>query len=214
MRLILLGCPGAGKGTQAKYIIEKFHIPQISTGDILRAAVSAGTPLGKQVKQIMDEGRLVSDDIMIQLVKERIASPECQNGFLLDGFPRTVPQAESLRNNHVHIDHVIEINVPDDELIKRLSGRRVHQASGRIYHIIYNPPKVENKDDVTGEPLIQRIDDHEDTVRKRLAIYHQQTEPLIQYYKNASGANAPRYGQVDGTQSVEAVRDQIINQLK
>lgn len=209
LRLILLGCPGAGKGTQAKYITERFHIPQISTGDILRAAVSAGSPLGKQVKQIMDEGRLVSDDIMIQLVKERIESDECNNGFLLDGFPRTVPQAESLRNNHIHLDYVIEINVPDDELIKRLSGRRVHQASGRIYHTIYNPPKQDNIDDITGEALIQRIDDQEETVRKRLAIYHQQTEPLIQYYQHL-GQNGPIFKRVDGTQAVDAVAATIL----
>jgi adenylate kinase len=213
MRLILLGCPGAGKGTQAKFIREKFHIPQISTGDMLRAAIAAGTPLGQQVKQIMDEGRLVSDDIMIQLVKERIQQPDCQNGFLLDGFPRTIPQAEALRANNVLIDHVVEIKVPDDELIKRLSGRRIHLDSGRVYHLIYSPPKVEGKDDVTGEPLVQREDDHEDTIRKRLAVYHQQTEPLVKYYSEAKGSDAPVYIRVDGTGLVEDVRDTIFNAL-
>lgn len=210
MRLILLGCPGAGKGTQAKVITDKFNIPQISTGDILRAAVSAGTPLGMQVKQIMDEGRLVSDDIMNQLVKERI---QHLDGFLLDGFPRTVPQAESLHHNDIHLDYVIEIKVSDDDLIKRLSGRRVHLASGRTYHMIYNPPSIPDQDDITHEPLIQRIDDQEETIRKRLAIYHQQTEPLVNYYKNMQDKNAPVFYQVDGTQSVEAVSNDILTFL-
>ena len=184
MRLVLLGSPGAGKGTQAQFITARYQIPQISTGDILRSAVSAGTPLGKQVKKTMEEGQLVSDDIMIQLVKERIQQPDCQNGFLLDGYPRTIPQAESLLANNIELDWVIEIKVPDEELIKRLTGRRTHPASGRIYHLIYHPPKVDEKDDVTGEPLIQRSDDQEGTVRNRLTVYHEQTKPLINYYKN------------------------------
>lgn len=214
MRLVLLGCPGAGKGTQATFIKEKYHIPQISTGDMLRAAIRAGTPLGIQVKQIMDEGRLVSDDIMIQLVKERIQQPDCKNGFLLDGFPRTIPQAEALRNNHIHLDYVIEIKAPDDELIKRLSGRRVHPGSGRVYHVLYNPPQHEGKDDETGEPLIQRQDDHEDTIRNRLAIYHQQTEPLVNYYSQATGPDASIYIKIDGTGAVEEVRDRIFASLE
>lgn len=216
MRLVLLGCPGAGKGTQAQYIKERFHIPQVSTGDMLRAATKAGTPLGILAKQVMDEGRLVSDDIMIQLVKERLAEPDCQPGALLDGFPRTIPQAEALRENGIHLDYIIEIRVPDAELIKRLSGRRIHPASGRIYHTIYNPPRVADIDDETGEALIQRIDDHEDTIRNRLAIYHQQTEPLIQYYKKAShekDPHAPTYVCVDGLGSVESVRDHIFAEL-
>ncbi|SRR5579883_895780 len=213
MRLVLLGCPGAGKGTQAKIITEKFHIPQVSTGDMLRAAIQAGTPLGKQVKQIMDEGRLVSDDLMIQLVKDRIREADAQKGFLLDGFPRTIPQAEALRQNHIHLDYVIEIKVPDAELIKRLSGRRLHPASGRIYHMLYNPPRVEGKDDITGEPLIQREDDHEDTIRKRLNIYHQQTEPLVKYYSESTEKDAPVYIKVDGTGTVEDVSDRIFSAL-
>lgn len=213
MRLILLGSPGAGKGTQATFIKEEFHIPQISTGDMLRAAINAGTPLGKQVKQTMDEGRLVSDDCMIQLVKERIQEPDCQNGFLLDGFPRTIPQAEALRQNNIRIDHVIEINVPDAELISRLSGRRVHPGSGRVYHLIYNPPHVEGQDDITGEPLVQRQDDHEDTIRNRLKVYHQQTEPLVNYYSQATGPDAPVFIRIDGTESVEEVKNKIFKAL-
>jgi adenylate kinase len=216
MRLILLGSPGVGKGTQAKFISERYQIPQISTGDTLRAAIATGTPLGKQVKQVLDEGRLVSDDIMIQLVKERVQQADCKNGFLLDGFPRTIPQAESLKENDINIDCVIEIAVPEAEVIKRLSGRRTHEASGRVYHCLYNPPKVDGLDDITGEPLIQRIDDHEDTVRNRLAVYHKQTEPLINYYKNAAqleNQNAPVYIRVDGTGAVESVKEQIFMQL-
>lgn len=213
MRLILLGCPGAGKGTQAKFIKEEFQIPQISTGDMLRAAIALGTPLGKQVKQIMDEGGLVSDDIMIELVKERIQQPDCQKGFLLDGFPRTIPQAEALRKNNILIDYVVEINVSDEELIKRLSGRRVHPGSGRVYHTVFNPPKVDNLDDITGEPLIQREDDHEDTVRNRLKVYHQQTAPLVNYYSQAEGPNAPVYIKVDGEGLVEEIRDMIFTAL-
>lgn len=213
MRLMLLGCPGAGKGTQASLIREKYQIPQISTGDMLRAAISAGTDLGKQVKQIMDEGRLVSDDIMIQLVKERINQPDCQHGFLLDGFPRTIPQAEALRDNNIYLDYVIEIDVPDEELIKRLSGRRVHPASGRVYHLIYNPPRVEGKDDFTSEPLVQRPDDQEETIRKRLMVYHQQTKPLVNYYLQASGKNTPAYIKIDGTGLVEDVSQRIFTAL-
>lgn len=216
MRLILLGSPGVGKGTQAKFITERYHIPQISTGDTLRAAIAAGTPLGKQVKQVMDDGRLVSDDIMIQLVKERVQQNDCNNGFLFDGFPRTIPQAESLRKNHIQIDYVIEIAVPEEEVIKRLSGRRTHPASGRVYHNLYNPPKVEGIDDITGEPLVQRDDDHEETVRKRLAVYHNQTEPLIHYYKHAAqleNESVPVYIRVDGTGTVDSVKDEIFAQL-
>lgn len=216
MRLMLLGCPGAGKGTQATFIKNKYHIAQVSTGDMLRAAITAGTSLGKQVQQIMDEGRLVSDDIMIQLVKERIAEPDCKNGFLLDGFPRTIPQAEALRENHIHLDYIIQVDVPDAELIKRLSGRRLHPGSGRVYHVIYNPPRVDGIDDETGEPLIQRVDDHEETIRKRLSVYHQQTEPLINYYikQAADGSrNAPIYIKIDGTGAVEEVSERIFSAI-
>lgn len=213
MRLILLGCPGAGKGTQAKFIEKKYHIPQISTGDILRAAMNAGSSLGKQVKQTVDEGRLVSDDIMIQLVKERIDQSDCRPGFLLDGFPRTIRQAESLCENHIHLDFVVEIKVPDEELIKRLSGRRVHLESGRVYHILYNPPQEEGRDDLTGESLMQRVDDQEETVRHRLAIYHKQTEPLVHYYKSMDEQNKLRYIEVDGTRSMEEVTNEIFQKL-
>jgi adenylate kinase len=216
MRLVLLGCPGAGKGTQAQFIKEKYHLAQISTGDMLRAAISAGTPLGKQVKQIMDEGRLVSDDIMIQLVKERIQQPDCINGVLLDGFPRTIPQAEALRENHIDLDYIIEISVPDAELIQRLSGRRVHPASGRVYHVLFNPPRKEGIDDVTGEPLIHRTDDQEDTIRNRLHVYHEQTKPLINYYIQKAqehSANAPKYIKIDGLGSVEDVSQRIFSAI-
>ena len=215
MRLMLLGCPGVGKGTQAKYITDKYHIPQISTGDMLRAAINAGTPLGKEVKQTMDEGRLVSDDIMIKIVKDRIAQPDCANGFLLDGFPRTIPQAEALRENNVHLDYVVEIRVPDDEIIKRLSGRRVHPASGRTYHLQYNPPREGSKDDATGEPLVQRLDDHEDTIKKRLAVYHKQTEPLIKYYeKEAQNPDhLPVHIVIEGVGSVDDIKQKIFNAL-
>jgi len=201
MRLILLGGPGAGKGTQANYIKEKYGIPQISTGDMLRAAVKAGTPLGLQAKKIMDEGGLVSDEIILGLVKDRIKEPDCANGFLFDGFPRTIPQADAMKEASVGIDYVVEIAVDDGEIVKRMSGRRAHLASGRTYHILYNPPKVEGKDDVTGEDLVQRDDDKDETVRKRLKVYHDQTEPLIEYYSNwAAGgdANAPKYVRIDG----------------
>lgn len=213
MRLILLGPPGAGKGTQAKFITEKFHIPQISTGDMLRAAINAGSPLGNQVKKILEEGRLVSDDIMIQLVKDRIQQSDCQKGFLLDGFPRTIPQADALSQNHIHLDFVIEIKVPDAELIKRLSGRRVHLVSGRVYHLIYNPPLEEGKDDVTGEPLIHRPDDHEETIRNRLSVYHKQTEPLVKYYSQAAGNDVPVYIKIDGMGPVEEIRERIFSSL-
>jgi adenylate kinase len=212
MRIILLGGPGAGKGTQAGYLTEKYGIPQISTGDMLRAAVKAGTPLGLEAKKVMDSGGLVSDDIILGLVVERVAQADCQHGFLFDGFPRTVVQAEALKSEKIPIDAVVEIDVEDDEIIRRMSGRRVHLASGRTYHIVFNPPKVEGKDDQTGEPLIQRDDDKEETVRKRLAVYHDQTEPLIDYYtrwaESGDGA-APRYVKVAGVGKVEEIRDRI-----
>lgn len=214
MRLVLLGCPGAGKGTQAKFITEKYQIPQISTGDTLRAAVNAGTALGLQVKKTMDEGKLVSDDIMIQLVKDRLQQADCQNGFLLDGYPRTLPQANSLVENHVVLDYVIQIKVPDEELIQRLSGRRTHPASGRVYHVLFNPPKVEGKDDITGEPLIQRVDDTEETIKNRLAVYHKQTEPLVNYYKEKSDqAHMPHYIEIDGNGAMNDVTEKIFSAL-
>jgi adenylate kinase len=216
MRLILLGGPGAGKGTQANFIKGRYGIPQISPGDMLRAAVKAGTELGKQAKKVMDAGGLVSDDIIIGLVKERIKEPDCQKGFLFDGFPRTIPQADAMKNAGVAIDAVVDIDVPDAEIIKRMSGRRVHLASGRTYHIIFNPPKKEGKDDVTGEDLIQRDDDKEETVRKRLDIYHSQTEPLVEYYKKweTSGASgAPKYIRIEGVGKVEEIRDQAFTAL-
>lgn len=216
MKLILLGAPGAGKGTQAKYICEKFGIPQISTGDMLRAAVKAGTPLGLEAKKIMDAGGLVRDDIIIGLVKERITQADCKNGFLFDGFPRTTPQAEAMRDAGVTLDFVVEIDVPDANIIDRMSGRRVHLTSGRTYHVKYNPPKVAGKDDETGEDLIQRDDDKEETVKKRLDVYHEQTEVLVGFYSKmaASGdATAPKYAKIDGTQSVDAVRDATLKVL-
>ena len=216
MKLILLGAPGAGKGTQAKYICEKFGIPQISTGDMLRAAVKAGTPLGLEAKKIMDAGGLVRDDIIIGLVKERITQADCNNGFLFDGFPRTIPQAEAMRDAGVTLDFVVEIDVPDANIVDRMSGRRVHLSSGRTYHVKYNPPKVEGKDDETGEDLIQRDDDKEETVKKRLAVYHEQTEVLVGFYSKmaASGdATAPKYVKIEGTQSVDAVRDATLKAL-
>ncbi|NTV68259.1 MAG: adenylate kinase, partial [Chlorobaculum sp.] len=206
MRVILLGAPGAGKGTQAQYISEAFGIPQISTGDMLRAAIKAASPLGMAVKKIMDEGGLVPDDIIISLVKERLEKSDCANGCLFDGFPRTITQAEALRAEGVRIDHIIEIDVPDEEIIKRMSGRRVHLASGRTYHVTFNPPAVPNMDDVTGEPLVQRDDDCEETVRKRLKAYHDLTELLVGYYRNLSmngSADAPKYSQIAGIGGVE-----------
>lgn len=211
MRLILLGCPGAGKGTQAKLITEQFHIPQISTGDILRAAIKEGSELGKQVQAIVESGRLVSDDIVIRLIADRINQPDCKNGFLLDGFPRTIEQAEAL-HKLTDIDYVIDIDVPEDEIIRRLSGRRIHPASGRIYHLVYNPPREPGKDDVTGEALIQRKDDSEDTVRKRLGVYREQTSPLVDYYKHfqaKAGIKSPKYIRIDGTKSVDDIGRQI-----
>lgn len=216
MRLILLGGPGAGKGTQANFIKEHYGIPQISTGDMLRAAVKAGTELGKKAKVLMDAGQLVSDEVIIGLVKERIKEADCQKGFLFDGFPRTIPQADAMKDAGVPIDAVVEIDVPDEEIIKRMSGRRVHLASGRTYHIVFNPPKVAGKDDVTGEPLIQRDDDKEETVRKRLEVYHAQTEPLVNYYKQwaASGTHgAPKHLAIKGIGKVEEIRGQIFKAL-
>lgn len=216
MRLILLGAPGAGKGTQANFIKEKFGIPQISTGDMLRAAVKAGTPLGLEAKAIMDAGGLVRDDIIIGLVKERIAEADCANGFLFDGFPRTIPQAEAMKEAGVDIDYVVEIDVPDASIIERMAGRRVHVASGRTYHVKFNPPKVEGRDDETGEELIQRADDAEETVMKRLAVYHEQTEVLVSYYGKlaASGdAKAPKYVKINGVGEVNAIRDQVFAAL-
>ncbi len=216
MRLILLGGPGAGKGTQANFIKDKHQIPQISTGDMLRAAIKAGTELGKKAKGYMDSGGLVPDEVIIGLVKERIKEADCQKGFLFDGFPRTIPQADAMKDAGVSLDAVVDINVPDAEIIKRMSGRRVHLASGRTYHITFNPPKVEGKDDVTGEALIQRDDDQEETVRNRLDVYHAQTEPLIDYYKSweSSGeSTAPKYIRIEGVGKVEKIRDQIYSAL-
>ena len=216
MRLILLGGPGAGKGTQANYIKEQYQIPQISTGDMLRAAVKAGSDLGLKAKEYMDSGGLVPDDVIIGLVKERIEQPDCAKGFLFDGFPRTIPQADAMKEAGVPIDAVVDIDVPDAEIIKRMSGRRVHLASGRTYHLVFNPPKVEGKDDETGEPLIQRDDDQEETVRKRLQVYHDQTEPLIDYYKgwqSAGEAGAPNYIRIEGVGKVDEIRQQIFDAL-
>ncbi len=216
MRLILLGGPGAGKGTQAGFITKKYNIPQISTGDMLRAAVKAGTPLGLEAKKIMDAGGLISDDIITGLVRDRVSEADCENGYLLDGFPRTVPQADAMREHGIDIDYVVEISVDDQEIIKRMSGRRVHMSSGRTYHVIYNPPKQEGKDDLTGEPLVQRDDDSEETVRKRLDVYHEQTEPLIDYYHsfaNSDDAAAPKYVKVNGIGGVDDIRDLIFAAL-
>jgi adenylate kinase len=216
MRLILLGAPGAGKGTQAKFITEKYGIPQISTGDMLRAAVKAGTPLGLEAKKIMDAGGLVSDDIIMGLIQERLKQPDCAKGYLLDGFPRTIPQAEAMRRLGIDVDYVIDVEVPDEEIIKRMSGRRVHLPSGRTYHVIFNPPKVPGKDDITGEDLIQRDDDKEETVRRRLAVYHEQTKPLWDFYTRwaATGdPRAPKCVRVSGVGPVEEVRDAIFRAL-
>ncbi|QMT39798.1 adenylate kinase [Neisseria shayeganii] len=213
MKVLLLGAPGAGKGTQAQFITAAFNIPQISTGDMLRAAIKAGTPLGLEAKKIMDEGGLVRDDIIIGMVKERIAQDDCKNGFLFDGFPRTLAQAEAMREAGVDLDAVVEIDVPDDVILERMSGRRVHLASGRTYHTKFNPPKTEGKDDVTGEDLVQRDDDKEETVKNRLAVYHEQTAVLIGFYSGLSGSNAPKYIKVDGTRPVETVKAEVLGAL-
>jgi adenylate kinase len=216
MRLILLGAPGAGKGTQATFICQKYSIPQISTGDMLRAAVKAGTPLGLQAKAVMDSGGLVSDDLIINLVKERIAQPDCVNGFLFDGFPRTIPQADAVKAAGVKLDYVLEIDVPFDVIIERMSGRRSHPASGRTYHVKFNPPKVEGKDDATGEPLIQRDDDKEETVKKRLEVYSAQTRPLVDYYSQWAKAEpgaAPKYRAISGIGSVEDITSRAFQAL-
>jgi adenylate kinase len=209
MRLILLGPPGAGKGTQASFIKEKFGIPQISTGDMLRAAVKAGTPLGVAAKKVMDAGGLVSDDLIIGLVKDRLTQPDCAGGYLFDGFPRTIPQADAMKSANVHIDYVLEIDVPDSDIIERMSGRRMHPASGRTYHVRFNPPRVVGKDDLTGEDLIQRDDDLEATVRTRLDVYHSQTRPLVDYYSQWAAlgqADAPRYRKISGLGTVDEIR--------
>jgi adenylate kinase len=216
MRLILLGPPGAGKGTQAAFIKEKFGIPQISTGDMLRAAVKAGTPLGVAAKKVMDSGGLVSDDIIIGLVKDRLGQPDCAGGYLFDGFPRTIPQADAMKDAQVALDYVLEIDVPDGDIVDRMSGRRVHVASGRTYHVRYNPPKAAGRDDVTGEELIQRDDDREETVRKRLEVYHSQTRPLVDYYSKwaaAGDARAPKYRRIAGLGPVETIRDRAFAAL-
>jgi adenylate kinase len=216
MRIILLGGPGAGKGTQAGYIKEKYRIPQISTGDMLRAAVKAGTSLGLKAKAVMDAGKLVSDDIILGLVEERLKEPDCADGFLFDGFPRTIAQAEALKRQGIRIDAVVEIDVSDEEIIRRMSGRRVHPGSGRTYHVMFNPPRIQGKDDATGELLIQREDDREETVRKRLTVYHEQTEPLVAYYSGwakSGEMQAPRYHRVSGLGGVEEIRDRIFRAL-
>jgi len=213
MRVILLGGPGAGKGTQANYIKERYQIPQISTGDMLRAHVKAGTELGVAAKKIMDAGGLVSDDIIMGMVKERIAQDDCKHGYLFDGFPRTIPQAEALKAAGVKLDAVVEIDVPDEEIVKRMSGRRVHLASGRTYHVVFNPPKAAGKDDVTGEDLIQRDDDKEETVRARLKVYHDQTEPLVDFYGKEAAADSLKYVKINGIGKVDGIRDQIFAAL-
>ena len=217
MRLILLGPPGAGKGTQATFIKEKFGIPQISTGDMLRAAVKAGTPLGIAAKKVMDSGGLVSDDLIIGLVKDRLKEADCAAGYMFDGFPRTIPQADAMKDAAVKIDFVLEITVPDEDIVARMSGRRVHLASGRTYHVTFKPPKIEGKDDVTGEPLIQRDDDQEETVKKRLDVYHAQTEPLVAYYSTWAehgGGQAPQYRKIIGVGDVETIKQRAFNALK
>ena len=216
MRLILLGPPGAGKGTQASFITEHFGIPQISTGDMLRAAVKAGTPLGLQAKQVMESGGLVSDDLIIGLVKDRLKQPDCESGYLFDGFPRTLPQADALKQAQVGLDFVLEIDVPEDEIIERMSGRRVHPASGRTYHVKFNPPKTEGIDDATGEPLVQRDDDKEETVRHRLSVYREQTKPLVDYYASWADADpaAARYRKINGVGDLQAIRERILQALK
>ncbi|MGB0495132.1 MAG: adenylate kinase [Kangiellaceae bacterium] len=216
MRIILLGAPGAGKGTQAQFLTEKYNIPQISTGDMLRAAVKAGTPLGIEAKKVMDAGELISDEIIIGLVKERVAQDDCENGYLLDGFPRTIPQADAMKDNDIDVDYVVEIDVDDSEIIQRMAGRRMHLASGRSYHVKYNPPKVDGKDDVTGEDLAQREDDKEETVKQRLEVYHSQTKPLIDYYSSwaeSKADKAPQYVTIAGVGSLEDIRNTIFDAL-
>jgi len=213
MRIILLGAPGAGKGTQAQFLMAKFGIPQISTGDMLRAAIKAGTELGKKAKAVMDAGQLVSDELIIGLVKERITQEDCKSGFLLDGFPRTIPQADAMKENGVSVDHVVEFDVPDEVIVERMGGRRVHAGSGRVYHIVYNPPKTAGKDDETGDELAIRPDDEEATVRKRLGIYHEQTKPLVEYYQAEASAGACTYLTIDGTQPVEQVSSLLNDKL-
>jgi len=217
MRLILLGPPGAGKGTQAAFITQRFQIPQISTGDMLRAAVKAQTPLGIQAKKIMDTGGLVSDDIIIGLVRDRLRQPDCRQGYLFDGFPRTIPQADALKEAHIDLDYVIEIVVPEENIIERMSGRRVHPASGRTYHTVFNPPATPNVDDVTGEPLVQRDDDREETVRHRPAVYREQTRPLVDYYSDwarSGSADAPAFRQLSGLGGVDEIKERIFQVLK
>lgn len=213
MRIILLGAPGAGKGTQAQFLMGKYGIPQISTGDMLRAAIKAGTELGIAAKKVMDEGKLVSDELIIGLVKERIAQDDCANGFLLDGFPRTIPQADAMKEAGVAVEHVIEFDVADEVIVERMAGRRVHPASGRVYHIVYNPPLVEGKDNETGDELVVRADDQEDTVRKRLGIYHEQTKPLVDYYTKESELGNCSYHKIDGTEAVETVSSKLASLL-
>ncbi|KAA9000033.1 adenylate kinase [Affinibrenneria salicis] len=213
MRIILLGAPGAGKGTQAQFIMEKYGIPQISTGDMLRAAVKAGSELGRQAKEIMDAGKLVTDELVIALVKERIAQDDCRNGFLLDGFPRTIPQADAMKEAGIAVDYVIEFDVPDELIVERIVGRRVHAPSGRVYHVKFNPPKVEGKDDVTGEELTSRKDDQEETVRKRLVEYHQQTAPLVAYYQKEADAGNTRYFRLEGTRKVADISAELASIL-
>lgn len=214
MRVILLGAPGSGKGTQAQAITEKYGIPQISTGDMLRAAVREGTPLGLEAKKIMDAGLLVSDDIILGLIKERIKADDCRTGFLLDGFPRTIAQADGLQKMGIRIDHVVEFDVEDEEIVKRMSGRRVHPASGRTYHIVFNPPREEGKDDLTGDPLIQRDDDSEATVRKRLSVYHEQTKPLVGYYQQMAEQGAVRFASMNGVGNVETITERLFAALQ
>ncbi len=217
MKVILLGAPGAGKGTQAAFITEKFGIPQISTGDMLRAAVKAGTPLGLAAKKVMDAGQLVSDDIILGLIRERLQQPDCAQGFLFDGFPRTIPQAEAMRDQGVDLDYVLEIDVADEEIIQRMSGRRVHPGSGRTYHVVFNPPKVVGKDDVTGEDLMQREDDKEETVKRRLDVYHSQTKPLVDFYSQwaTSGEkHAPKYRKIAGVGQLAAIREALFQALQ
>ena len=216
MKIILLGPPGAGKGTQANYMKNEFGIPQISTGDMLRAAVSAGTPLGLEAKKVMDAGELVSDELILGLVKERITDDDCKNGYLFDGFPRTIAQADGMREAGISVEYIVELQIDDEEIIKRMSGRRIHPTSGRTYNILFNPPKVENVDDITGEPLVQRDDDKEETVRKRLQVYHSQTSPLIEYYAQSAAdkdENAPVHLQINGFGDVQEVKETIFNAL-